>query len=127
MLLKYLRTIAITLLVIGAIGSLGFMFYTGRNNDSVVLMTLFTGWVLLPYIGIGVAAAKSKRWSVPENVIYSLMIIISVVSLVCYSGVISPAGTKPAFMFLVVPGVSWMLMAIVFPLARRRSRGPLRL
>lgn len=66
------RSLAITSLIIGAIGSLAFMFYTGRNNDSVVLMTLFTGWVIMPFIGLDVVAAKATR-----SVVFILVFVLS--------------------------------------------------
>lgn len=71
---------------------------------------------------LGVVAAKSTRWSVPARVIYSLMIFISVVSLIFYSGILSLEGTKPAFMFLVVPFMSWVIMVIALVISRRISR-----
>jgi len=39
----------------GAVGSLGFTLYTGRNNKSVLLIVLFFIWVPSPFIGLLVA------------------------------------------------------------------------
>jgi uncharacterized membrane protein len=50
------------------------------------------------------------------------MLFLTLGSLVSYSGVLSPPGTKPAFVFLVVPLISWLLMAIVIPITASLSR-----
>jgi hypothetical protein len=86
------------------------------------LLVLFTGWLLSPFMALLVASMISKRWSVLTRVaLYSLMLLITLVSLVSYSGVWSPPGAKPAFIFLVVPLISWFLIAIVIPMARYKS------
>ena len=122
-----LRRMAVMAVLAGAVGSLGLMFYKGRHNDSVLLLVLFAGWVVSPFIALLVANVVSRRWSVLTRVtLFSLMLVITFGSLFSYSGALSPPGTKTAFVFLVVPPISWMLMAIVIPiavsLARRLSR-----
>ena len=118
-----LHTIALIVLLAGAVGSLGLTFYTGRRNASVLLLMLFAGWVFSPFIALLVANVFSKHWSVLTRVtLYLLMLGITVGSLLGYSGVLSPPDAKPAFIFLVVPLLSWLLMAIVIPIARYLSR-----
>jgi hypothetical protein len=46
-----LRTVALILLVVGAVGSLYFMFNAGRNQKSILLIILFTAWVLSLFAG----------------------------------------------------------------------------
>ncbi len=122
--ISLLRTIAMMAMLAGAAGSLGFMFYTGRHNKSIFLLALFTGWVLSPFIGLVVANVLAKRWSVLTRVtIYILMLVITLSSLIGYSGVLSPPGTKPAFVFLMFPLASWLLMVIVIPLVRSLTSG----
>ena len=99
------------------------MFQTGRNNDSVFLMTLFAVWVFSPFAVLAVATRISMRWSNLRRVtLYTLLLVVAVGSLIGYSGALSPAGTKPAFVFLVIPLISWLLMAIVIPVAALLSR-----
>jgi len=125
--LSLLRTVAVIAALIGALGSLGLMLHAGRKNNSVLLIALFVIWVLSPFIALLVANAISTRWSFHTRVtLYVLMLVITVGSLVSYSGVFSPPGTKPAFVFLVVPLLSWLLMAIVIPIAASLSRRLLR-
>lgn len=124
--LPILKAMALLAVVVGAVGSLGWMFYAGRRNPSLFLMALFTGWVLSPFVALWVATVYSKRWSSLTRVaLYSLMLLIPMGSLIVYSGALSPPGTKPAFVFLVIPLLSWLLMTTVIPsvefLVRRRS------
>jgi hypothetical protein len=116
-----LQKLALAALISGAIGSLYFMFSAGRHQKSVLLIGLFTGWVLSPYLGLYAAVDKFKQWS-SRNLtsLYILMIIIAIGSLIIYSGFLVPPGTKPAFIFLVNPLVSWLLM-ITFMMIVRRS------
>src|SRR6266487_3198119 len=121
--ISILRTIAVVAVLCGAVGSLGLMFNAGRNQNSILLIALFTIWVLSPFIALLVANVISKRWSILTRVIlYFLMLFITLGSLVSYSGTLSPPGTKPAFKFLIVPLISWLLMVIVIPLAASLSR-----
>src|SRR5665811_730866 len=112
--LNFLRTIALIVMLVGAIGSLGIMFSAGRNQNSVILITLFTVWVLSPFVGLLIANKISKRWTVLTRVtLYWLMIVLTLGSLISYSGAFSQVGTKPAFKFLVVPLILWILIVTV--------------
>src|SRR5260221_8348476 len=44
--IRLLHAIALIGILAGAAGSLGLMLYTGRRNESVLLLGLFAGWVL---------------------------------------------------------------------------------
>jgi hypothetical protein len=93
-----LRTMALIVLLAGAAGSLGFMFNAGRNQKSILLIALFTIWVLSPFIALQVANVISKRWSIlTRRTLYFLISFITLGSLVSYSGALSPPGAKPAF------------------------------
>ena len=117
-----LRTIALVVVLAGALGALGLVLTAGRNTP-VLLLVLFVGWVLSPFIGLMIANKISKLWSVPTRVtIYYLMLVLTLVSLVIYSGVLTPPETKPASIFLVVPLISWLLIMTVIPIARKLSR-----
>ena len=101
-------------MVVGAIGSLAFMFNAGRNQKSIILITLFTCWVLSPFVGLLVADRVSKRWTTLSRVtLYWLMLVLTLGSLICYSGAFGQLGAKPAFKFLVVPLISWLLILTV--------------
>jgi hypothetical protein len=117
-----LRIIALIVLFAGAIGSLVLLFNSGRNQRSIVLIVLFTGWVLSPFIGLFIADMISKRW-LPKTrlAIYLLIIFITLASLLFYSGALNVPGTKPAFKFLIVPLISWVFILIFVPIKRKRA------
>jgi hypothetical protein len=121
--LGFLRTVALVVLLVGAGGSLDLTLQAGRNNHSVLLRVLFACWVLSPFIALLVANLISIRWSLlTRRALYFLMLVLTLGSLACYSGALSPPGTKPAFVFLIVPLISWLLLATVLPIAASRSR-----
>jgi len=115
------RIIALIVLFAGAIGSLVLMFNAGRDQKSILLIVLFTCWVLSPFIGLFIVDMISKRW-LPKTLItiYLLIIFITLASLIVYSGVLNVPGTKPAFKFLIVPLISWVLILIIVPIKRKR-------
>lgn len=116
-----LQKSALASIITGAIGSLYFMFTAGRHQKSIILIALFTGWVLSPFLGLFAAGELFKKWSSRNRILlYILMIIIAIGSLIAYSGLWVPPGTKPAFIFLVNPLVSWLLL-ITFIMIVRRS------
>lgn len=98
------------------------MFNSGRNQKSILLIVLFTGWVLSPFIGLFIADMISKRWlSKTRLTIHWLIILIALASLVFYSGALNVPGTKPAFKFLIVPLISWVLILLFVPIKRKRA------
>jgi hypothetical protein len=118
-----LNKLAIVLLLIGVTGAMYFVLHTGHNNRSAVLVGLFVIWVLSPFLALILASIVSRSWSSSTRMIlYALMVLVTVGSLVGYAGVFSPAGTKPAAIFLIVPLVSWLLIAIIVPIAKSKSK-----
>ena len=117
------RIIALIGILCGAAGSMGFMLYAGRNNKSVLLILLFVAWVLFPFVVLLGAELISKSWSnLARLTLDILTIVLSIGSLVSYSGVLLPSGTKTAFIFLVFPLFSLLLIAIVILIIWLRSR-----
>jgi hypothetical protein len=115
-----LRRIALTITVLGAVGSLVFMFHAGRSQKSIVLIALFTVWVLSPFIGVFIVNKISIRWPANVRVLYYwFMIILTILSLFAYSGKFIGHNTKAAFIFLVGPLASWLLIVIFFLIASK--------
>ena len=116
---RALRTTALTVLLLGALASLGLMFYAGRRQPSWLLIVLFTGWVAGPFAGLLVADRASRRWSRAARLaLYSVMLVSTAGSVSIYAFVgLGPPRAKPAFYFLAVPVASWLLAAIVIPTA----------
>ena len=117
-----LRIIASIVLFAGAISSLVLMFNAGHNQKSILLIVLFTGWVLSPFIGLFIADMISKYW-LPKTrlAIFWLIIFIALASLIFYSGTLNVPGTKTAFKFLIVPLISWVLILVIVPIKRKIS------
>ena len=126
--LRLLHTVALTAAVAGAGGSVGLMLWVGRRNPSRILLVLFAIWVLSPFLALALADIVSKRWSpLTRATLHGVMLILTLGSLALYGDVaLRPPRATPAFVFLVVPLASWLLMANVVPMAAlasgRRSR-----
>ena len=123
-----MRTVALMAVVVGAAGSVALMLREGQRSDSIVLLILFTIWVLSPFVALLLANTVSKRWSVLTRMtLYSVMLILSMSSLTIY-GILAlrPPSSTPAFVFVVVPLGSWLLMMVLGPAAAiisgKRSR-----
>ena len=69
----------------GAVGSLGLMLHTGRRQSSLILIGLFTIWVLSPFVALVCAHVVSKRWSaLTRTTLYGLMLLLTLSSLASY-------------------------------------------
>ena len=114
----FLRPVALSVVVAGAVGSVVFTLMVGRHNQSWIFVGMFIGWVLAPFIAGGVADRFSRRWSVPTRVaLYGVMLLVALGSLTIYGTVaLSPPRPKPAAVFLLVPLGSWLLALVVVPL-----------
>ena len=119
-----LRAVAIIAAAAGAIGSVALTLHVGRHNASRILLSLFMIWVLSPFVALLFASLVSKSWPVPTQVtLYGLMLVLTLGSLAIYGDVaFGPARATPAFAFLVVPLVSWLLIAVALPVAALISR-----
>jgi hypothetical protein len=121
--IRFLHSIALILILTGAVGSLVLTFHTGRKNNSVLLPLLFAVWVLSPFIAFLMSDIISRSWPVfVRAALYCFIIVLTVSWLLCYGGLLSPPGVKPAFVFLIVPLISWILLVILIPLSELLSR-----
>jgi hypothetical protein len=120
--LGLLRGVALIAVVVGAAGSVSLMLRAG--HPPLLLLVLFTGWVLSPFVALALADIASKRWSaLTRATLYGVMLILTLGSLAFYGDIVSmPPGSKPAFVFLVVPLGSWLLLTIAVPIAALASR-----
>jgi hypothetical protein len=126
--LGVLRAAALIAVLAGAAGSLGLMLHAGRRNDSRILLVLFTIWVLSPFVALVLADVVSKRWSaLTRATLHSVMLVLTLGSLAIYGDVaLGPPRAKTAFVFVVVPPASWLLIAIAVPIAALISGRPSR-
>ena len=113
-----LRILALVATLAGAGGSVGFMLLAGRHNPSILLLALFTIWVLSPFAAILVA----YRLSLARVAVYCAALVISLVSLAIYGYVaLGPPRAQTAFAFVVTPPASCLVLAIVVVIGWRSS------
>jgi len=131
--LALLRAGAMIAVLVGAVASVGLMLQVGRRKNSPpLLLALFATWVLSPFVALVFANIASKGWSViTRATLYSAMLVVTLASLAIYGSVaMGPLGAKTVPVFVIVPPASWLLIAIVVPIAallsgrlsRRRDR-----
>lgn len=111
------RVVAIALIA-GALVSVGLVLYAGRRNPSLLLRLIFIIWVSSPFIVLMWANRSAKGWSVmTRTTLHLVALVLTPGSLVIYAAVaVSPPKAQGAFAFVVVPLVSWLIIATVIPL-----------
>jgi hypothetical protein len=117
--LGLLRIVSPIAVVAGAAGSLALMLHDHLHSP-LVLLVLFTGWVLLPFMALLLAfLVFSKRWSViPQTALYVVMLLLQLASLASYGFVVfGPPRAQQTFGFLAIPLGSWVLISIAAAIA----------
>ena len=114
-----LRVAALTSMVVGAIGSVVLMLYAGRRNPSSLLIFLFVIWVLSPFLLLALADIISQRWSrLTRLSLYRVTLVLTLSSLAIYAHrALGPPRPQAAFIFIVVPPLSWLFVAVVVSVA----------
>jgi hypothetical protein len=109
--------------LLGAVGSAGFLLRAGQRT-SLLLLVIMLLWVLAPFVILAFAEMVLKRWPVfVQKTVYSLMLVITLGSLAIYlDDALRPRRAQAAFVFVAVPLVSWLLIAITVPIAALLSR-----
>ncbi len=124
-----MRVASLVALLLGAVGSVGFMLRAGRHNHSRLLLFLFAIWVLFPFASLLWAYTKSDHWSgVTRTTLYCMIFVVSLVTLGIYRSVaFGPPQPKTAPPFVIVPPISCLLCAVAVPAAafvnRRLAKG----
>src|SRR4249919_940822 len=109
-----LRAVARLALLAGAAGSIALMLRAGARQRSAVLILLFTGWVLSPFIALALANMRAARWPPRmRTALSAAMIGVSVLCLTIYSMHAVRGVMKAGFVYLVVPAAAWLLIVVV--------------
>lgn len=119
------RVALLAVLVAAAVASLSLMFRMGGRNPSTLLVALFTGWVASPFVGACVLTIAGRVLSAGGQVgLVVVSLLVAAGALSFYSGAVTVGGTRPAFVYLMIPLASWMLLAPcgVVVLIRTRNR-----
>jgi len=119
-----LRAIGVIAVIAGAVASLLCMFRVGRSNSSLLLMGLFTIWVLAPFAGLLVADQLAQRWTPGARAALSWLTLALGLGPAALYGVVAfgPPRPKPASWFLLVPLAALVILAIGVTRWSRRSR-----
>jgi hypothetical protein len=123
-LLGPLRAAALIAAVTGAVGSFVLMLRAGQRTPRL-LLGLFIIWVLSPFVALAWANMVSKRWPVLiRAALYSVTFVLALGTPAIYGDAIPlrPAGSANAFLWVVVPPASWVVMTIVVSVAALISR-----
>ena len=118
--LKALRVISLSMSIIGIMGSLVLMSHAGRHNKSVILILLFAGWVSSPFLAL-LISYFSNFWPDSHRVHLYILMIITIGSLIVYSGAFGIHGPHPAFVFMIIPLISWLLIGILMLAAFKKK------
>lgn len=119
-----LNKIARVCSIVGAMGSLTLMFWTGRQNQSPMLMLMFTAWVLAPFALMALVQSKATQMPAVARVPLDWgTIAIGAGSLLVYgSNALFRYSTQGAFLFLVVPSAGLFVAGLALRTAVRRAR-----
>ena len=118
------RSVAVLAVVFGAAGSVALMLRAGQRTPRFLLV-LFVIWLLAPFVALLWALVVSPRWSARARVVLcSVALVIAAVSPAIYGKVIpvAPAGSPNAFVWVIVPPMSWLLMVITMLIVRLSPR-----
>ena len=117
-----LRAAAGLALLAGAAASLAFLFHASHNRQPV-LLAMFVVWVLSPFAVLALAHFAAAVWTASSQTgLYKGTVSVALGTLLVYGyDAWRPRKAQPAFVFVVVPLVSWVVIAIVFPMVARRS------
>jgi len=112
-----LRSSANIAVPLGAAGSIGLLLHAGQRTPRL-LLELMAIWVVSPFIALTWANLVSKHWSRPTRAaLYAVMLAVAVGFLAIYGDDAKRhRWTHAAFVFVLAPGTSWLLMAIAVPI-----------
>ena len=121
--LRQLRTLGELVMLAGAAASIGLLFHASQRRPPL-LMVIFVIWVLSPFMILLFVDKLSKGWSnLTRATLYSLMIVVPLASLAIYFyDAERPRLAQAAFVYVIVPPASCLLMAIVVPAAALLGR-----
>jgi len=111
-------------LIVGAIGSLALMLYAGRSNTHILITVGFIVWVVAPFALLALAERRSGAWAPKTRAtlsILTLVIVISSLATYAYRAV-KPPSTTGAFLFVLVPPVSVVLVLVTLGIVSVMSR-----
>lgn len=121
-----LGTLAKIAIVAGGITAGGLFLYAGRNrHPGAVVVIGFTAWVVSPFVVLALGEFLSKRWANrTQRALHVIALVLTLATLAIY-GVLAfgPPRGKMVPIFVLVPPISWMSIAVVMVTAALAARG----
>ncbi|HXO85561.1 MAG TPA: hypothetical protein VN803_08540 [Gemmatimonadales bacterium] len=111
-------------IIVGAAGSLALLLYAGRSNTHLLITLGFIVWVLGPFALLALAERRSGSWSPhAQATLRAMTLLIAAASLAIYGyRAAVPPSTTGAFLFVIVPPVTVVLLLIALAIASLMSR-----
>ena len=124
--LHLLRRVALIITAVGAASSVALMI-RAADRTPALLIVLFIGWVLAPFVVLFWANVASARWSTSLRVaLVWVTIVVALGSVVVYGGLVDvrPPGAPNAFPFVITAPAAILLIAITAAIVALTSRKP---
>ncbi len=116
----FLRAAGVAATCAGGVGSVVFTVFAGRHTAARILLPLFGAWVISPFVVLVLAHVLSRRWSVSTRAVLScVMLVVAAASLAIYGAAAVGAARIRTPIFVVVPPLSWLFIAVVTPVTAR--------
>jgi cytochrome bd-type quinol oxidase subunit 2 len=118
-----LRTVALIAMGVGIAGSVGLFLRAGQRTPRLLLAVMAI-WMLSPFLALGWADTISKRWtSLTKVTLHVLMIVVALASLLVYGDdALGHRRAQAAFVYVILPPVSWLVIATTLAIAAYISR-----
>ena len=118
-----LRTATLIAVLASAGASVCLMLHARGPHASPLLLVIMGTWVIAPFIALQLVDAVSKRWSVLTRThVSGVRLVVALGSLAVYGDdALGHRTAQAAFVYVVVPLASWLLLAIVVWVAALRS------
>ena len=105
--------VSLGLIWLCAAGGLASTLYMGRRNPSALLIGMFVAWELAPFVGMTFLARRGSATRV---------LPIALTSLAVYGyAAFGHSGLHGAFLYLVVPFVSWAAIGVLLRIGQARN------
>ena len=112
------------ILFTGAVGSLALMLYAGRSNTHILITIGFIFWVLAPFALLALAERRSSNWAPATRATLGTLtwlVVIGSLAIYAYRAAVPPRSTG-AFLFVIVPPVSVVLVLVALGIVSGVSR-----
>ena len=107
----------------GAVGAIG-LWINALKHPALLIIALFVVWVLSPFVILGASHVVAKRWSPDtQKALYWATLFIAIATLLIYGDdAIARRATHPAFVYVAVPPVSWLVTIAAITIGALRAR-----